>query len=241
MLIAIILDLLVLGVVVGSAILAYKKGFIKTLFSLVGGIAAVVLAVSFSEPVAAWLDSAFVGPAVKNSVLTAVNGSALTEGYDEALESIDVSLKLREMPEGLRSFLESINIDVEDTIFKAEQNKAASASAREQLISDIAAPISATISKVIALIGLIIIFFLLLFVASLLLNAIFKLLPFGKTLNHVGGVLFGVARGVLFVMVLGAIFYGLGKGNYLISLDDIENTWILKWVNAINPILNLFR
>ena len=241
MLIAIILDLLVLAVVVGSAILAYKKGFIKTLFSLVGGIAAVVLAVSFSEPVAAWLDSAFIGPAVKSSVLTAVNGSPLTEDYNEALESIDVSLKLREMPEGLRSFLESINIDVEETIFKAEQNKASSVDAREQLISDIVAPISATISKVIALIGLIIIFFLLLFVASLLLNAIFKLLPFGKTLNHVGGVLFGVARGILLVMVLGAIRYGLGKGNYLLSLDDIENTWILKWVNAINPILNLFR
>lgn len=240
MLIAIILDILVLGVVVGSAILAYKKGFIKTLFSLVGGIAAVVLAVSFSEPVAAWLDSAFIGPAVKSSVLTAVNGSPLTEDYNEALESIDVSLKLREMPEGLRSFLESINIDVEETIFKAEQNKASSVDAREQLISDIVAPISATISKVIALIGLIIIFFLLLFVASLLLNAIFKLLPFGKTLNHVGGVLFGVARGILLVMVLGAILYGLGKGNYLLSLGDIENTWILKWVNAINPILNLF-
>ena len=238
---AIILDLLVLGIVAGSAILAYKKGFIKTLFSLVGGIAAVVLAVSFSEPVAAWLDSTFVSPAIKSSVLTAVNGSPLTEGYDEALESIDVSDKLREMPEALRSFLESINIDVEDAVSKAEQNKAASAAAREQLISDIVAPISSTISKVIALIGLTVLFFALLFVASLLLNAIFKLLPFGKTLNHVGGVLFGAARGILLVMVLGAILYGLGKGNTLISLEDIENTWILKWVNAVNPILNLFR
>ncbi len=241
MMIAIILDLLVLGIVVGSAILAYKKGFIKTLFSLVGGIAAVVLAVSFSEPVAAWLDSAFVSPAIKSSVLTAVKGSPLTEDYDEALESIDVSDKLQEMPETLRSFLESINIDVEDAISKAEQNKEASAAAREQLISDIVAPISSTISKVIALIGLTILFFALLFVASLLLNAIFKLLPFGKTLNRFGGVLFGVARGILLVMVLGAILYGLGKGNNIISLENIEHTWILKWVNAVNPILNLFQ
>ncbi|MBR2013092.1 MAG: CvpA family protein [Clostridia bacterium] len=241
MMIAIILDLLVLGIVVGSAILAYKKGFIKTLFSLVGGIAAVVLAVSFSEPVAAWLDAAFVSPAIKSSVLAAVNGSPLTEDYDEALESIDVSDKLREMPEALRSFLESINIDVEDAVSKAEQNKAESAAAREQLISDIVAPISSTISKVIALIGLTILFFALLFVASLLLNAIFKLLPFGKTLNRFGGVLFGVARGILLVMVLGAILYGLGKGNNVISLEDIEHTWILKWINAFNPILNLFQ
>lgn len=239
--ISIILDLVVLGVVVASAVLAFKKGFIKTLFSLVGGVAAVVLAVSFSEPVAAWLDSAVVGPAIKSSVLTAVNGAPLTEDYDEALESIDVSDKLQEMPEALRSFLESINIDVEDAISKAEQNKAASAAAKEQLISDIVAPISSTISKAIALIGLIIVFFALLFVASLLLNAIFKLLPFGKTLNHIGGVLFGIARGILLVMVLGAILYGFGKGNSLISLNDIENTWILKWVNAVNPILNLFR
>ena len=239
--VSIILDLVVLGIVVASAILAYKKGFIKTLFSLVGGIAAVVLAVSFSEPVAAWLDSTFVGPAIKSSVLTAVNGSPLTEDYDTALESIDVSDKLQEMPESLRTFLESINIDVEDAITKAEENKAASAAAREQLISDITAPISATISKAIALVALIIIFFALLFVASLLLNAIFKLLPFGKTLNQVGGVLFGVARGILLVMILGAILYGFAKGNSLISLEDIEKTWVLKWVNAVNPVLNLFR
>ena len=173
--------------------------------------------------------------------MTAVNGSPLTEDYDVALESIDVSDKLQEMPETLRTFLESINIDVEDAISKAEQNKAASAAAREQLISDIVAPISSTISKVIALIGLTILFFALLFVASLLLNAIFKLLPFGKTLNRFGGVLFGVARGILLVMVLGAILYGLGKGNNVISLEDIEHTWILKWFNAVNPILNLFQ
>ena len=239
--ISIVLDLLVLVIVVISAILAYKKGFIKTLFSLVGGIAAVVLAVSFSTPVAAWLDSTYISPLVKSSVLTAVNGSSLEQDYDEALKTIDVSDKLREMPEALRSFLESINVDVEDTIAKAEANKAASVAAREQLISDITAPISATISKVIALIGLTILFFALLFIVSLLLNAIFKLLPFGKSLNHIGGVIFGVARGILLVMVLGAVLYGLGKGNSIISLEDIENTWVLKWINALNPILNLFR
>lgn len=238
--ISIILDVVILLIIGFSAFFAYRKGLIKTLFSLVGGIAAVVLAVSFCEPVAAWVDATFVGPAVRSSVLSAVNGSALDVDYNKALESIDVSEKLQQMPESLRSFLESINIDVEDAALKAKQNKEDSVKARQKLIEDITAPISATISKAIALIGLIILFFALLFVASLLLNLVFKVLPFGKSINSIGGVVFGVVRGVLLVLVMGAIIHSLALSGNWIAAEDIERTWILKFINEINPILYLF-
>lgn len=239
--ISIILDVLVIVIIILSAILAYRKGFVKTLFSLLGGVLAVVLAITFCAPFAAWLDAAFVGPAVRNSVLTAVNGSPLTEEYDEALSSVDVSEKLREMPEALRSFLESMNVDVEETIDLAQKNREDSVAARRQLIEDITLPITATISKAIALIILIIGFFLLLFVASLLLNVIFKLLPFGGSFYRVGGLILGILRGALFAMIFGLIAYGFAYGETLISFEDIEGTWILKWINAYNPILSLFN
>ena len=239
--ISIILDILLLLIIGVSAFLAYRKGLIKTLFSLVGGIAAIVLAVSFCEPVAGWLDATFVGPAVRNSVLTAVNGSPLDTDYDQALESIDVSDKLQQMPESLRSFLESINIDVDDAAAKAKQNREDSVKARQKLIEDITAPISATISKAIALIGLIILFFALLFVATLLLNLVFKVLPFGKSINAVGGVIFGVIRGLLLVLVVGAVIHSIAVSGSWISTEDIEKTWILRFINEINPILNLFN
>ncbi len=238
--VSVILDVLAVAILVVSAIFAYRKGFIKTLFSLLGGVIAVVLAISFCAPVAAWLDAAFVGPAVQKSVLTAVNGAPLAKDYDEALASVDVSDKLQEMPESLRSFLESLNIDAEDVVDIAEKNKATSVAARRQLIDDITAPITATISKAIALIALMILFLLLLFIASRLLNVIFKLLPFGTSFNRFGGLILGVLRGILFIMIFGLIAYGFASGNTLISHKDIEGTWILEWVNTYNPILKLF-
>ena len=238
--ISIILDILVVAIIAVSAFFAYRKGFIKSLFSLLGGVIAIVLAITFCTPVASWLDAAVVGPAVRNSVLTAVNGSPLTQEYDTALETVDVSEKLQQMPESLRTFLESLNIDVDSAIDMAKENEADSVAARQQLIEDITAPISATVSKAIALIVLIVVFFLLLFVASRLLNVIFKLLPFGTSFNHVGGTVIGLIRGILFVMIFGLVAHWFAYGNTLISYADIEGTWILKFINAYNPILSLF-
>ncbi|MBQ8892983.1 MAG: CvpA family protein [Clostridia bacterium] len=238
---AIILDILVAAIIVLSVFLAYKKGLIKTLFSLVGGIAAVVLAVTMSAPVANWLNEEFVGPAVRNTVLTAVNGSDLNAKYDQALESVDVVGKLKDMPENLREFLENLNVDIDDIIDSAGQSKADSLAAKEKLIDSIADPVSAAISKAIALIALVIVFFILLLVATRLLDTVFRVLPFGKSLNKAGGLIFGVIRAALIVMVLGAVVYGLASGNILLSLDELDSTLLLKHINKINPILNFFK
>ncbi len=238
---AIILDILIVAIIALSVYLAYKKGLIKTLFSLVGGIAAVVLAVSLSGPVADWLNTEYIGPAVRNTVLTAVNGSSLSTGYDEALNSVDVAGKLQEMPENLRTFLEKLNVDIDGVVNSAEESKANSVATKEALIDSIASPVSDAISTAVALIGLSIIFFILLFVATRLLDTVFRILPFGKSLNKVGGMLFGVVRALLIVMLIGAALHGLASGNVLFSLEDLENTLILKTINQFNPILNVLR
>ena len=236
----IILDVFVLAVIAISVLVAYKKGLIKTLFSLVGGLIAVVLAINLSVPVANWLDEQFVGPAVRKTVLTAVNGSKLMENYDQALASIDVVDKLQEMPESLRSFLETLNVDVDEIIASAEKTQEDSTAAKEQLIDSIALPVSEMISKAIALIGLMVLFFVVLFVASRLLDTVFRLLPFGATLNKTGGLILGALRALSIVFVLGAVVYGLACGNILISLEELEHTVLLRWINSVNPILSLF-
>lgn len=238
---AIILDLLAVVIIAVSVFFAYKKGLIKTLFSLVGGIAAVVLAVWMSTPVAGWLNEEFIGPTIRNTVLTAVNGTSLSEGYDKALESVDVVGNLQEMPEKLRTFLENLNVDIDGIVASAEQSKANSVAAKEQLINSIADPISETVSKAVALVALAIIFFVLLFVVTRLLDTVFRVLPFGKSLNQTGGVIFGVIRAALFLMVFGAVVYGLAQGNVLLSTEELNETWILKYINQYNPILNFLK
>ena len=238
---AIILDVFVLAVVAISVFTAYKKGFIKTLFSLVGGLVAVILAINLSVPVANWLDETFVGPAVRKTVLTAVNGSQLAESYDQALGAIDVVDKLQEMPESLRSFLEKLNVDVDQIVASAEKTQEDTVAAKEKLIDSIALPVSKMISKAIALIGLVVIFFVLLFVASRLLDAVFRLLPFGSSLNKAGGLLFGALRAILIVFVFGAVVYGLACGNILVSLEELDHTVLLRLINTYNPILNALK
>ena len=238
---AIILDLLILAVIVLSVFTAYKKGLIKTAFSLIGGVVAVVLAINLSTPVGNWIDEKFVGPAVRKTVLTAVNGSDLAESYDQALESIDVVDKLQEMPESLCTFLETLNVDIDSIVDSANKTQEDTLAAKEKLIDSIVQPVSKTISKAIALIGLVIALFVVIFIASRLLDAVFRLLPFASGINKTGGLIFGALRAVLIVLILGAVIYGLACGNILISLDDLENTVLLRLINDYNPILNVLK
>ncbi len=236
-----ILDLIVVAILIASVWLAMKKGFIKTVFSLVGGLVAVVLAVMFSTPVANWLDTEYVRPAIRKTVLTAVNGNDLVADYDQAIASIDVAGKLEEMPESLRGFLEKMNVDVDKIASEAAQSQAQTAAAREQLIDSIAVPVSQAVCKAAALIGLFLIIFLLVFIVSRLLDAVFRVLPFAKSINQTGGMILGLIRGVLLVLIFGAVAYGFAMGNLLINAEQLEQTYLLKWINQVNPILNLFK
>ncbi len=241
MIISIILDLLILVIVGLSIFFAYKKGLVRTLFSLVGFVAAVALAFSFCKPVAAWVDARFIGPVVRDTVLTAVNGSALDGDYDEALSKVDVVVTLREMPEPLQNFLENINVDINELIATAEKSDQNSMSAKERLIESIAAPVSAAISKTVTLIVLIAVFLALLYIVTRLLDAVFKVLPLGKSVNKVGGVLFGIVRGAVMALIVSAAIYGLAAGNILVDSEQLNNTYLIKLINDYNPILDLFK
>lgn len=234
--VSVVLDLLVVGIVVASIVLAYRKGLIRTLFSLLGGILAITLAVSFSAPFATWLNASYVGPAVRNSVLAAINEEPLEEDYETSLATVNVSQKLQNMPNSLREFLESIQIDPDQAKEEAEKNEGTTVSARAKLLETVTDPISETISKTIAIILLFILFFIILFIISLLLGAVFKVLPFGRSLNRVGGILLGALRGLLLAMLFGMIVHSFASFNNVVSFADIENTWLLKYINQINPI-----
>ena len=132
-------------------------------------------------------------------------------------------------------------MDIDGIVASAEQSKATSAAAKEALIDSIAMPVSEAVSKAVALIGLAIIFFVLLFVITRLLDTVFSILPFGKKVNKIGGMIFGAVRALVFVMLFGAVVYGLACGNILLSLEELENTIILKTINQFNPILNILK
>lgn len=159
----IILDIILVGLIGGSVALGYHKGLIKTLFSLVGSLGAIVLAVLLNDPFS-----------------------------------------------GL----------IRDVLFTEMEEGAA---------------------KLAAFLVLIVVCYVALFVASHLLDTVFRVLPFGKTLNKGGGIAIGVLRGALFALIMGAVVYYLVQADVWVTAEDVDNTLLLGEVNEFNPILNFIK
>ena len=202
---------------------------------------AIVLAVMLSSPVSGFIDNEFVNPSVKQYIMEAVDSSSVGKSYEEALNSIDVASQIEKMPTELKSVLELAGIDTNDIISAANSITDNSNSAKDELINRIAAPISGTISRVIALIVLFIILSIGLWVVAKLLTAVFNALPLAGTVNKVGGLIFGILRGFIIVFAVSVLFSAVSKSvdpdsNSFFSKKTIDSTIVLNTVLDMNPI-----
>lgn len=244
---SILIDIILVAIFIVSAYFALKKGLIGTLFSLLGTVIAIVLAVMLSSPVSGFIDNEFVNPSVKQYILETVDSSSVGRSYEDALNSIDVAAEIEKMPSELKSVLELAGIDTNDIISAANSVKDSSADAKDDLINRIAAPISGTISRVIALIVLFIVLSIGLWVVAKLLTAIFNALPLAGTINKVGGLIFGILRGLVIVFAVSVLFSAISKSvdpnsDSIFSKKTIDSTIVLNAVldmNPINSILNI--
>ena len=238
----IIIDVILVAIIAVSAFFAYKKGFIGTLFSLAGTVAAIALSITLCATVSGFINDNFVNPTVKSYIIKVIDSSSIGKSYEEALANgTEIVNNINEMPESLKEVLDHAGIDTKEIIAAANNTEADAAAAVDNLINKIATPISTTISRVVALIGLFIVLSVALWVVCKLLTAVFNLLPLGKKLNKFGGLAFGVARGVLIVFVISTLFVAVSKSvdpdsNNLFSNKTIESTAVLKTVNSFNPI-----
>ena len=233
----IIIDVIIVAIIALSAYFAYKKGLIGTLFSLLGTVIAIVLAVNLCGAVSGFIDTNYVNPAVKTSIVKAVDASVVGERYEQITVNADeFRAKLEQMPQSLKSILDMAGIS-SDQVIKNVQ----SGMDLDKIINDIAAPISITISRVVALVGLFFIFFIALWIVTKLLTAVFSLLPVGKKLNAFGGLVFGILRGILIAFVIATLFGAVSKSvdpdsNNIFSKKTVESTYILKTIEDFNPI-----
>ncbi len=244
---SIIIDIILIAIVAVSAFLAYKKGFIGSLFSLVGMIAAVVLSVMLCTSVSGYINDNYVNPAVKSYIVSIVDSTSVGKSYEQALENgSDIVKNINEMPDSLKSVLDLAGIDTNEIIAEADKTQSQASTAVDNLINKIADPISTAISRVSALVGLFVVISLALWVVCKLLTAVFNVMPVGKKLNKAGGIAFGIVRGLVIVFVVATLFGAVSKSvepdsNHLFSNKTIQSTILLKTVNDCNPINSLLN
>ncbi len=235
-------DLLIVAILAFCAWRGYRKGLIKTLFGLAGVLLAFVGAISLKGVVGGYIDQAFVHKPVENFVISTIAGSKVGS-YETALENVDVAKEIEQMPSALRELLAVADIDPQEIIDRATKQ---GNSAKKELVACIADPISATISTAIAFIVLFILLSILCVVAAKFLSAVCNLLPLGKQINQIGGILAGVLKGAVVVFVLCTIVGVLSattdrKSDGPISQKTIQSTMIFKEIVQLTPAKDLMK
>ena len=217
-----ILDLLFVVIIIITAILSAKKGFIRTLLELVGFAAAIIIALTVSEPISDFAYEKLVEPAIieKTEGIIVENTNAIRENLWEKLPSI--------IKDNSEFF--GINEDSFLNIISSESKNGAadlSIAISEKIVRPAVVNLFSTIISFILILILIPLFRLL----AKGINKLFSVSVVGKVNKFLGAIL-GILKGLaicLIVCILLDLIVKLSSGGFwLITNDFLDNSFIFS-------------
>jgi uncharacterized membrane protein required for colicin V production len=230
-----ILDLIFIALAVVMIILGAKKGLIKALLDGLSTIASGIIAYILATPVAKVIYDAFVRGVVKSEFLKGLNDS----GTDFGSINEKVNALVNELPEGALAIASKFGFDVNGAISNVVSSAPDSnESLVETLMTNIGDNIFLTITEAVTMIALFIIVSIALTFVIRLLNKVVKKLPVIKQANKLAGGLLGLVKAVVIIFVISTVLVFV-QNEELAPM--INSSVILKVVNDINPLLNIFN
>lgn len=209
----IILDIIIIAIMALSIFLGYKKGLIKVAVKLCAFLIAIIVTLVFYKPVSNLIiQNTELNEKIENVIIE--NG---TKKIDESNE------------EEKTNFLENMQQYIDNTVTQT-QNEIVENSAKE---------ISVRLINILVMIGLFIgtrlILILLVLISDLITN-----LPIIKQFNKLGGVIYGVIRGLILLYALLAIIYlivSMTANNSILTV--IDSSIITEFLYENNILLNI--
>lgn len=223
----ILLDVAVAAILLFFILLDGKRGLVLSLVGLAGVLIALAGAGfasrQLSPTVGAWLQ-----PRISASVEAAADSAwGGTESPAETPEERPI-----ESTEEGATLLEKLGMSdslAADVLrgFSEKLTDAGSAT-----VGTLVAQISQTIASVLVFVAAFVLILIVLWIVSHALDLAFRL-PVLRTLNHTGGAVFGLVKGV-FLLFLAVWLLNLW-GNRTV-LDAVNETKLLRWFNDTNPV-----
>lgn len=223
----ILLDVVVAAVLLLFAIMDGKRGLVLSLVGLAGVLIALAGAGfasrQLSPTVGAWLQPR-ISDSVEAAVTSVWGGEDHSAGRPEEqpigsteegatlLEKLGMSDSLA--ADVLRGFSEQIS------------------DAGSATVGTLVTQISETIAAVLVFVAAFVLILIVLWIVGHALDLAFRL-PVLRTLNHTGGALFGLAKG-MFLLFLAMWLLNLW-GNRTV-LDAVAETKLLRWLSETNPV-----
>lgn len=231
---SIIFDIAVVAIVILLVFLGYHRGFVRTVFNLIGYILAAVLAYFISSPLATWIFQTFF----RNSVVELINGELA-----KATQGMDINQMVQQaiasIPENFRAFVpENALATVENSLSSVPTTAEVANTVVDQLVGPIAS---------LAIQGLLfVVLFILLCIVVKLVTRMLKFIdkiPFVGTANSVLGLVVGLAEAVVFVFFFTSIVAMLitlsGDQWSAVNQSVVDQSYIFRFIYEYNPLTKI--
>lgn len=217
---SIIIDLILIGIILLSTFLGYKKGLIGVAFKIVSFIIALIVTLILFKPISNYIiTNTELANTIENAIVEKLSGAQIEEG------------KLKEESTDLPNVVvDYINVGIKDTVNQA----------KDSVVKVVAHNLTETAISIIVMVGIFIITRLILLFAKAILEAVSEI-PIVKQFNEVGGIIYGIIRAVLLIYVILAIIsLILPMLDKTMILNAINNSILTKILYNNNIILMIF-
>ena len=211
--------------------IGWKRGFIKTVSGLIALAVAVIVASTFSTPIANAVYTGTVEPAVLSTLEEKISSEVLPTA-----EQLDAAID--EMPSLVATLLEVGDMGsgaaILEQVDAVESGKSAASTITDCVVTPIVLPLMQMLCSVVLFAAAYLIASILLRVLDLVAK-----LPVLKQLNSVLGVVAGALTGAAWVIFAARILFTLawlGMAEWL-TPEVLEQTWVVTFANSLIPTI----
>lgn len=217
---AIVIDLAVIGIILLTTFIGYKRGLIGVAFKILSFIIALVITLILFKPVSSFIMN-------KTELGTTIN-TAITEKLEsQNIESGEIKKEETDLPNVVVDY---VNKQITNTVNEAKNS----------LVETLAKDLTETIINIIVIVVIFIISKILLLFAKTILEAVAEL-PILKQFNEIGGIIYGLLKGILIIyVILTIISLILPMMDKNSILQAINSTILTKILYNNNLILMIF-
>ena len=217
----IILDVVIISIMALSIFLGYRKGLVKIAVKLCAFLIAIIVSIVFYKPVSNII--------INNTQLDEKIESAIIENGSIKIEEDEIRKDEQGEQQTNESFLENVQGYVDETITETQN----------ELVRKAAKEISGRLINIIVIVGLFIMTRLILILLVLISDVITNI-PIIKQFNKIGGILYGIIRGLLLIYVtLSIVFLVVSISGNSNILQTIESSVLTEFMYESNILLNI--
>lgn len=218
-----IFDLTVLAIFAFCILFAYKRGFMKSSYTIISLIATIVLVFLFRTPFEAFIEQSSFGQNLRENITLQVGKTTEEQTEDENAAEVSESM-------GFPKFLQ-------DSIQK--QADAAADSAAD-FVNSVSQSITTSVIQLIAVVLLFVIIRIGVFIILKVLDALFKL-PVLNFVNKTAGILVGILNALLLVYIISAAIVLFAPAEKRTQVQDaMAKTYIAHYFYDNNVLMHLF-